>query len=81
VPIAVALLVLLVVGVPSASARTVEIGTAINNGGFGSGDQAYRNALLRYDAFTAESAMKMLDLQPARGSFNFAACATAFGGG
>jgi hypothetical protein len=46
VPIVIALLLLLLVGVAPASARTVEIGTAINNGGFASGDAAYRNALL-----------------------------------
>ena len=67
-----ALLILLVAGTPAASARTVEIGTAINNDGFAGGGQAYRDALLRHDAFTAESAMKMLELQPARGSYNFA---------
>jgi hypothetical protein len=48
VPVLIAFLLLLAVGVSQASARTVEIGTAIN-GGFGSGDAAYRNALLRYD--------------------------------
>ncbi len=67
-----ALLILLVAGTPAASARTIEIGTAINNDGFAGGGQAYRDALLRHDAFTAESAMKMLELQPARGSYNFA---------
>ena len=71
-PLLVALVLVLLVGVPAASARTVEIGTAINNGGFASGDAAYRSALLRYDAFTAESAMKMLELQPSRGSYSFA---------
>ena len=71
-PIVVAVLLLLMVGVAPASARTVEIGTAINNGGFASGDGAYRSALLRYDAFTAESAMKMLELQPSRGAYSFA---------
>ena len=65
-------LILLVAGVPAASARTIELGTAINNDGFGSGDPAYRAALLRHDAFTAESAMKMPELQPARGSYSFA---------
>ena len=72
VPLLLAIVLLLLVGVPSASARTVEIGTAINNGGFASGDAAYRSALLRHDAFTAESAMKMLELQPSRGSYSFA---------
>jgi hypothetical protein len=46
VPVLIAFLLLLAVGVSQASARTVEIGTAINNGGFASGDAAYRNALL-----------------------------------
>ena len=67
-----AILILLVAGTPAASARTIEIGTAINNDGFAGGGPAYRDALLRHDAFTAESAMKMLELQPARGSYTFA---------
>ena len=72
-PALIALLLLVVLAAaPAASARTVEIGTAINNGGFASGGQAYRDALLRHDAFTAESAMKMIELQPARGSYSFA---------
>ncbi len=66
------LLTLLFAGTPAAAARTIEIGTAINNDGFARGGQAYRDALLRHDAFTAESAMKMLELQPSRGSYNFA---------
>ena len=67
-----AILILLLAGAPAAAARTIELGTAINDGGFATGGQAYRDALLRHDAFTAESAMKMLELQPARGSYSFA---------
>lgn len=66
-----AIVIVLLAGAPAASARTVDIGTAINNDGFANGGAAYRSALLRYDVFTAESAMKMLELQPARGSFSF----------
>jgi endo-1,4-beta-xylanase len=67
-----AFLILLVAGAPAASARTIELGTALNNEGFAGGGQAYRDALLRYDAVTPESAMKMLELQPQRGGYSFA---------
>ena len=67
-----AILLLLLAGAPAASARTIELATAINNEGFAGGGQAYRDALLRYDAYTPESSMKMLEVQPARGSFSFA---------
>ena len=53
----------MLVAAPAASARTIELGTALNNEGFAGGGQASRDALLRHDAFTAESAMKMLELQ------------------
>jgi hypothetical protein len=36
-----AIVILLVAGVPAASARTIELGTAINDGGFAGGGQAY----------------------------------------
>ena len=71
-PLLLAILMLLVAVAPAASARTIELGTAINDAGFAGGDPAYRAALLRHDAFTAESAMKMVALQPARGSYSFA---------
>ena len=45
-----AILLLLFAGVPAASARTIELGTALNNEGFAYGGQAYRDALLRHDA-------------------------------
>ncbi|HYI19063.1 MAG TPA: endo-1,4-beta-xylanase [Solirubrobacteraceae bacterium] len=70
-PLLLAIAIVLLAGPPAASARTVELGTAISTGGFATGGTAYRSALLRHDVFTAESAMKMPELQPARGSFSF----------
>jgi endo-1,4-beta-xylanase len=50
----------------------VEFGTAVNNGGFlVDPDPRYRATLERYDAITAESAMKILDLRPAADRWDF----------
>lgn len=57
-----------------AAARSgpVELGTAVNNGGFlVDPDPRYRATLERYDAITAESAMKILDLRPAADRWDF----------
>src|SRR5829696_3178233 len=45
VPLLLAIAILLFAGVPAASGRTIELGTAINNGGFTDGGTAYRAAL------------------------------------
>jgi endo-1,4-beta-xylanase len=59
----------------TAHARTgaVQLGTAVGNGPFMSDpDPRYRATLgANYDAITAETAMKIEDLQPQRGQFNF----------
>ena len=52
-----AIVVLLIAGAPAASARTIEVGTALSTGGFVNGGQPYRDALLRYDTYTPENAM------------------------
>ena len=63
---------LLLVAAPAlARSGPVQLGTALNSTGFGSGDAAYRQAVSRYGAVTAESAMKLDALQPARGSSSF----------
>jgi endo-1,4-beta-xylanase len=59
----------------TAHARTgaVQLGTAVGNGPFMSDpDPRYRATLgANYDAITAETAMKIEDLQPQRGQFDF----------
>jgi endo-1,4-beta-xylanase len=51
----------------------VELGAAVNNGGlFSDPDSRYRDTLWNYDAITAESAMKILELQPQQDQFEFA---------
>src|SRR5918998_919770 len=67
------LLILLAAAAPAAArSGPVQFGTALNTGGFASGDGADLSAVARPDAVTAETAMKMHDLQPARGRFEFA---------
>ncbi len=50
----------------------VELGAAVNSWGFGADpDPRYRATLAGYQALTAESTMKIADLQPDRGRFEF----------
>jgi GH35 family endo-1,4-beta-xylanase len=64
--------VLLVFGAP-ALGRTepVQLGAAVNSGAISDPDPRYRGTLELYDSVTAESAMKILDLEPQRAHFNF----------
>ena len=65
-------LLLLVLAAP-AGARTgpVLLGTALNNGAFAARDPGYMAALERFDSVTAESAMKIDELQPRPGEWEF----------
>jgi len=70
-----ALLAVLLAAAPAGAVdRTgaVELGAAVNDHGFLHGGAVYRDTLTRYDAVTAESAMKMDVLQPERGRYAFA---------
>jgi endo-1,4-beta-xylanase len=65
-------LLLLVLAAP-AGARTgpVLLGTALNNGAFAARDPGYMAALERFESVTAESAMKIDELQPRSGEWEF----------
>ncbi len=69
------MLVLAAAGPAAADPRSgpIELGAAINDAGFAFGGQEYRDTFLEHhDAATAESAMKMMALQPERGEYEFA---------
>jgi GH35 family endo-1,4-beta-xylanase len=67
-------LVLALVATEPAAARTtaVQLGAAVNSDGFGKDpDPRYRATLAGYDAVTAESAMKIAELEPEQNRFEF----------
>ena len=64
---------LLLLAAPAwARSGPVQLGTALNSTGLGNGDAAYLRAVGRYDAVTPESALKLDQLQPAQGRYDFA---------
>ena len=67
------LLLLVLAHAAPAGARTgpVLLGTALNNGAFAARDPGYMAALTRFDSVTAESAMKIDELQPRPGEWGF----------
>jgi hypothetical protein len=61
------LFALLLAAPAAARSGPVELGTALNSTGFAYGGDAYLTAVARHESITAESAMKLAELQPARG--------------
>ena len=67
--LATAAALLLLAAPATARSGPVQLGTALNSG-YGA-DAAYRSAVGRYDAVTPESALKIDQLQPAQGRYEF----------